>query len=678
MEMGAMIVDAAVIGGHDRWQRRLDGLARELDRRLEALAADEPDSPRLGGLRRDRVQLDHLRRFAVPVIEELAAWPREASWGEWLDRLERLVPRVLRRPGRVRAVLADLRPIAAVGPVSLRDVREVLAERLASLQAEPPHRRYGRVFVGAPEQVRGLAFDVVCVPGLVERLFPQRPRQDPLLLDAARRRLGEKLPVNEDRRSDERAQLRLAAGAAERRLVLSYPSVEAASGRGRVPSFYMLDVCRAVSGAIPDHGHLGRIADEAGRARLAWPAPDDPARAIDEAEFDLAMLRRALTAAAADPSAARGRARYLIELDRGLARSLRGRWRRWEHRAFTMHDGFCASVGSGDDARALLAPYRLQARAYSPSSLQRYAACPYQFFLAAIHRLQPRESREALLRLDPLTRGSLFHEVQALTLRALMAAGRVPVTAAALDDARGVLDATVDAVADRYRDELAPAIERVWADEIAELRADLRGWLHRLAEEDGTWVPVHVEFGLGFGPDEGRDPSSVAGPVILPGGWRMHGIVDLVERRADGVLRVTDHKTGVNRLRDGAVVEGGAVLQPVLYGLGLEAALHAPVESARLLFCTARGRYSECRVVLHGARGAEHRREGLEVLEIIDRAIAEGFLPAAPREGACDHCEFRSVCGPHELRRMRIKQGRARDGQRETRLDDLATLREKR
>ena len=39
----------------------------------------------------------------------------------------------------------------------------------------------------------------------------------------------------------------------------------------------------------------------------------------------------------------------------------------------------------------------------------------------------------------------------------------------------------------------------------------------------------------------------------------------------------------------------------------------------------------------------------------MDDAVAEGFLPPAPRHGACAVCDFREVCGPHEERRSKRK-----------------------
>ena len=45
-------------------------------------------------------------------------------------------------------------------------------------------------------------------------------------------------------------------------------------------------------GVMPDFAELARRAETATSARLGWPAPVDPAEAIDEAEYDLALLNR--------------------------------------------------------------------------------------------------------------------------------------------------------------------------------------------------------------------------------------------------------------------------------------------------------------------------------------------------------------------------------------------------
>jgi ATP-dependent helicase/nuclease subunit B len=651
-----LLVESAVIGGKDRWSRRLAGLDAEFRARLARFREEEPDSPRTLAIERDLRNLEHLRRFAVPVIERLTALPARGTWGDWIAALQTLAPTVLRRPERVLTVLAALRPLEVIGPVALDEVRDVLAGELTTLAERPPADRYGRVFVGTVEQARGRSFEVVFLPGLAERIFPQKPREDPILLDALRRDLDASLATQDDRGRRERLLLRLAVGAARRGLHLSYSRIEQTEARPRVPSFYALEVARALTGRVPEPPRMEREAAAAAGARLAWPAPDDPARAIDEVEHDLATLRALLASGEAS-----GRARYLLESNDCLARSLRTRWARWRRR-FTPADGL---VRVTDGTREALAAARLGARAYSASALQKFSACPYQFFLSAICRLEPRPEVAPIVELDPATRGHLFHRVQADAMRALADEGRLPLAADALEPARAALDRTLDRVAEQYREELAPAIQRVWQDEVASMRADLRMWLEQSAAAQAEWEPFAFELAYGLPRDPLNDPRSVEAEVTLPEGYRLRGIVDLVERKRGGPdLRVTDYKTGGNYTRRNLIVGGGEMLQPVLYGLAVEHLLSARVVESRLFYCTRAGGFSERLVPL----SAEPRRRGSEVLAAIDRAIASGFLPAAPRARACGICDFRDVCGPSE--ELRIKQ---KDQARIEELTDLRT-----
>jgi ATP-dependent helicase/nuclease subunit B len=642
------LVDAAVIGQDaSRWKRRLAGKSAELAGQVrEAERQEGRDSGRAQGLRQVQEQLACLQEFALPIIEELAAWPRQAAWGAWLDVFTQLAPRVLRSPAPVLRVLADLRPMADVGPIDLDEARRVLSERLLTLESDPPPRRFGRLFVGTPQQARGRSFRVVFVPGLAERMFPQKPREDPLLLDTLRASAGAALVTQPRRLAAERLLLQMAAGAASERLYVSYPRIELTESRARVPSFYALDVMRAATGRVPDYEWLEARARDAGNATLAWPAPPDPREAIDDQEHDLAVLRQLLDEH--DREAVKGHAHYLLKLNECLRRSVIDRWARGEPR-WSASDGLTRVAA---DTREALAAQRLTTRPYSLSALQRFSACPYQFVLSAIYRLQPLEQPEPLQRMDPLTRGSLFHEIQARFFHALTVGAALPVTAASLEKAQRVLDEVADAVATQKYDELAPAVDRVWNDEIASIRRDLHGWLHYLARDGAEWRPRYFEFGFGAVPGE-RDIHSVRDEVTLPGGYKLRGAVDLIEEHhAMKVLRVTDHKTGRKPDRiEKVIVGGGGVLQPVLYAMAVEAALGRPVSHGRLFYCTASGSYYEHPIPLNEMT----RAAGLEVLQVIDRAVEHGFLAATPTEEACSRCDFRPVCGPDVFRRVSRK-----------------------
>ena len=170
---------------------------------------------------------------------------------------------MLRQPARVLRVLGELRADGARSVRSaLEEARDVLAERLRTFDEHPPADRYGRVFVGSPHQARGRAFRVVFVPGLAERMFPQKLREDPLLLDDEMREpLGDAGLASHAGRSRARPSGCCCGSPSARpteRLWLSYPRLDVGGARPRVPSFYVLDVMRAITGHIPHHEELQR------------------------------------------------------------------------------------------------------------------------------------------------------------------------------------------------------------------------------------------------------------------------------------------------------------------------------------------------------------------------------------------------------------------------------------
>jgi len=266
--------------------------------------------------------------------------------------------------------------------------------------------------------------------------------------------------------------------------------------------------------------------------------------------------------------------------------------------------------------------------------------------------------------LDPMTRGGIYHAMLARFFRQAVGESLFPLGPANLAQAYALTNKVVEATASEYWERLAPAIKRVWDDEMEILRADIRGLLNQIAERPDGYLPELIEYGFGLPLQLGRDPASTAQMAILPGGSQLHGVVDLVEKNASADRRVTDHKTGKNRIEGGLVVGHGEMLQPVLYSLALQQLLGAAVAEGRLSFCTAAGGYTESRVVINDAA----REHAVKALKIIDQAVETGFLPAAPKENGCKWCDFVCLCGPNEELRVSRKNHAA--------LADLQELRE--
>ena len=645
----SLLVDAAVIGGAARWHRRLGELTRALE--TKAQSANESDQ------RAAEQQLDALRQlsaFALPIVDRLGMLPQSEPWGAWLDALRTLANLTIARPEPILSVLGELEIVRDVGPVGLKDVLAVLRERLGQVTAPPSAAQGGAVLVASVDEARGRVFDVVFVPGLAEKLFPQRVVEDPLLPDTARARISPDLDQQAQRVASERAALTLAVGAAKKRVVLSYPRFESDKARPRVPSFYALEAIRAAEGRLPGFAELARRADEASHTRMGWPAPEHAADAIDAAEYDLSALRVLLTGALKD---ADGAAHYLLTSSARLRRALQFRARRWRPE-WRYVDGLVEPNGFAREALSARHA-RLTERGFAVTALEKYAACPYRFYLSTVVGLSARKVSSAIEELDAPTRGLLIHELLRVASEALHQRGLFSNDTDFLHAKRVLLE-SINEQAATWREKLAPAIPRVWDDAILEIGADLVRWLQ--ATRETGWEPVQFERAFGQAGPDTQHSKDAPGPVLLPFGLPLRGAIDAIDKSGNH-LRATDYKTGA--APDTAlVVGGGRHLQPALYALVLEQLFpEHTVAGGNAFYCTTRGGFERNEVALgNGSRAAAEA-----VHRTIAAAFQDGFFPAAPAEEACEHCDFRRICGPYERERVERKDS--------TRLEPLLKLR---
>jgi ATP-dependent helicase/nuclease subunit B len=636
--------EAGIVGGRSDWRR---GLAR-LARRIEAAAAPGAGVDEEGRAIRTGPPPDAARalgRVVGALLDATGGLPEAAPAAELASGFLRAFRRLCRRGDEAEQVAGHLASLEALAPLatvlSLEEFAELLDAVLDAPVEPGPEPREGKVFVGELHQALGLPFRLAVIPGLVEQGFPAPPRADPILLDDERRRLHAQvaggrpgLGLAVRRPAEERLAFRLAAAAAEERLVLSYPRLDPASGRPRVPSFFLLRVAEAATGQPHDFAALDAFPVH--RRIALVPAPVDALAApLDAREWLLAQ------ATGARPAGSAGRAACLA-----LApRAARGR-AALEAREHGDHvspwDGLLA-----DALRETLAAHHRPADApVAATPLEAYAACPFRYYLAHALRLAPAVEPERALTMAPPDRGLLLHAVLARAYAAFAEAGLLPLSPAAMPRVRPLVEAAFADVEAAFGPKgLAP----FWAGERARLLADVLAALEAEARDEATaWVPAAFEVGFG---DE-------ATPVVhvLASGRRLafRGRLDRLDLSPEGArARVIDYKSGRHPGGAGGRLARGTALQLPIYRLAAEAVcrargVEARVEEAQYYFLTRRGGRRRLRF---RADDWTARRDDFErALATVLDGIAAGRFFQNPAPDTCRACDYRMACGPERER----------------------------
>ena len=630
-----LLVDAAVIGGRERWARRLDGLARgaaraaatrSATRTRRARARLERDAARdLGAPARLRAAADRPPRGA-------AARARPGASGS--TACARSPPPRCASPSRVLAVLAELAPMAPVGPRRpRRGAARARRRACASSTVPPPRRRYGAVFVAPTEAARGLAFDVVFVPGPRREALPAEDRRGSA--PARRRARGGSARRPRRRRrtavARERLALRLAVGAARRARRALVPAPRRRAGApARAVVLRARGAARRRRAAARASTSCAARAQRAAARGSAGPRRRSRHDAIDEAEYDLALLDAAARRRSRDDDRARratcspptrtsrarcapARRRWLATLDAGRRpRRSRRRWRARRSRAHQLD-------------RALVLADRAPALRRVPVPLLPAGDPPAR---------AARGARTRSRSIDPLTRGALVPRRAVRRADARCATqGLLPVAAGDARRARRVLDAVLDAVAARVRGRRSrPRSARLGRrHRRASAPTCASGCAARPRRDDG-WVPAPLRAVV----RPRRTATAARGPgerrragALLDGGAPAARL-DRPRRAArDGALRATDHKTGKvargrrrgrRRRRDPAA---GALRARAASGCSHGAGRVA----GRLYYCTADGGFTE-RVVPLDDRAAR------AAAPVVARSSASALARGLPARGA--------------------------------------------
>ncbi len=628
---------AGVVAGRGQWDTRLAARADELETAAQRIEDDEGPTDRSARRRQEAERTRGLRTFVLGLVDDVetaAAQPRPwADHARWLRRLlERFVGPAARRVGwpederraaeRVELAIDRLGALGAVepGPVPL----EVVVRTL-EVELEGDLGRVGRfgegVLVGSLSMGVGLDLDLVLVLGLAEGLIPSPPRDDSLLPDRERVAAEGALALRREGVGRQQRDL-LATLAAARRHVLSHPRGDLRRSSERVPSRWLLETTSQMSGQrlwardLAKHQadwlvHVQSF--DHGLRHLSVPATAQEHR-IRALLADGAEGRSgAAIGHLGDPVLSAG-----AELVRGRSSS-----------RLTRFDGYLPDVpvASPADPDAT--------RTASPTGLERWAHCPFDYFVRSVLGVHEVENPEDALSITALDRGSLVHQALERFLLEVLDrpdAERPGPTDRWTPGDRARLRALGEQCCDDYEARGRTGRRVLWRRDRAEILRELNQTLpfdESIRQLEGA-RPLAVELAFGE-PAEGPPVA-----VPLPDGRevRFRGTADRVDRTDAGGLMVVDYKTGGDRsyksLSPDDPDQGGTRLQLAVYGAAARALAGGPDTPVRAdyWFVSAKGGFRRTGYDLTPA--IEHRIS--ETLGLIVGGIEAGLFPAHPTE----------------------------------------------
>jgi RecB family exonuclease len=596
-------------------------LEEEVARLARDPAAEEREAwtlrPALEALRAARPALDALVAVARLVVEErplsAIAPALLAFLEEWLLDPGRGTPIRALLAGALEGARADALASRIRGTAALGLVEELLLGlRVATSRFGDP-----AVYVGTIGGAAGLEFQAVRVLGLGEGSLPSPGREDPVLPDRMRTEVHPlAVPVSADRALGQLHAFDRAVRGAARSVGLSAPRSDLERSEREVSS--LLIEAGAALGR-PDPVKRSTIPDLSSLARTSL----GPARAAAAAFRDAHPLTAAQWL---DRAAACG------EVPTG--------WRRGTHLDLTRILDLRAPAGLGP-ADGVLGegdpfppmPGIAPERPISASALETLLGCPLAFLYRRILRWDEPGGAPPLRELDPLSYGSLFHEVMERFYRENGAAF------VAREKALGHWRKVAREVADVGLSALLASYPLVGGGIREKERGRLLRDVERFLEYD--WhLPLSRFVGV-------ERPFGTPDPVALDAeGLPLHvrGYVDRIDEEGDHAL-LRDLKTGRDHLRVGDE-EGPTPVRDVqlgLYGLVARRLAGEWGIPRKLQVAYAYARSGEERAFRDDYGKLEKAAKGW--LALSARLLAERSFPPTPVAEDCALCPFHPVCG---------------------------------
>jgi len=494
---------------------------------------------------------------------------------------------------------------------------EKITERVSGAMTPGKEPDGKSCYLSTPERVLGGVFETVCFSGFDQNSYSARVPVDPVFLMSERDRYNRLTGKNsvagrsvlEKRKRKEFMGL---TAAAAKKVIFSWTANDPLTGKGVMPSPFLFEIYRAVSGRA---GGLKDIEDYAGLDR------DIPGGY----GFYSGYIKKG-------PGSASRALAVFNNLDRHeMVRSDRS------ERDISDFSGRVDSCGIKKD---------FDERVFSPSKISRIISCPAQYFFENVLKLEAGEypRHDPFAWFDHLEWGTLIHGIFSEFYRGVRDRS-IPETRESL------IKTGVESLACHNRFRPAPG-KQVYKSTENRLKKILSHYYTAGIKFRDGFTPSYFEAGIGKVDGETDPELRVEKPPVIGFGSlriSLRGIIDRIDSDGRGNFILIDYKTGKNKVNDREPHISRSYVQHVLYPVIFKKACGSMfgiknLESA-YYFCTFKGDFQKEE---YSSKELKRQQELYHnLLTILLGMVRSGSFPQNRK--ACRFCDYRHVCPGKDL-----------------------------
>ncbi len=640
--------DAGITEGYSVWEQRLKRYKSRLERRISRLEEDESEKK----LQSDLRETENLSVFIRILQKRLSGFNKVDSWSNSVGKLLSIFREFIKKDEYTDLIISAIKKLEELdnlqNEVFSEDFKTTIIDLLESNLIREGKFFKGCVHIFNSRTAAGLTFPVIFVPGMINGELPAPPSENPLFPDRHRKIFNElldwggKLTLRKSLMDEDPLLFSLLLSCCLSKLVVTFPRVLSGDESPAVPSSYILDLGKVLTGNDIFYKEIHRIPGFK-FIKKRFSRLFSPDMAMNSGEFNETYVR------IEKDKKEQMVISVLVNFFPRFASAVNLYRNRRNNSKFTTFDGRISDRLLTNRLKIFMNTFNIIS---SPTHIEKYFLCPYRFFLERVIGIQQMEAPEEIKKISGLERGKLYHHIFCEFFKKLEERGLIPLNKEMLEVYLETIGEIAEEAIESTEEMGITGSGLSWFQEQVDLLDGIKKFVENEIE-DNMGIPAYFEVGFGKMPGEKMEEESenLQGLELNEGScFHYRGRIDRIDINPDTKSCVViDYKTGNprNNFKADALM-GGKQMQLPLYLFSACNLLpqYGNLSSSRALYYFATNRGAFKKLEFSGKSFMEREND---IKDLVTGALEESirgiFIPYPGINGEnCEFCDFNCIC----------------------------------